>query len=410
MVACWLSAGIVFGFAALKPVLISEGVYGDLCDFKTISHSGHNDGSHLIPCDKQDLALNLFFIVASVTANVSSLLAGSILDKYGRRACWVVACMALALGSLLMAASFAIAKLNGYLVANVLLSVGGTFIFVPSFQLANAFPKHSGIIVAMVTGAFDASAAVFLIYRLVYESTHGSFSLHTFFFSYAIVPTLIILAEFAYMPRHSYHTITELERKIDEAQDNNRDIHVSDQDVHDRRELARIQNARADRRRATLSQIENIAGDADQREERRRANAEQHTASGVWGVLHGLPARKQMLTPWFMLILLLTTLQMLRMNYFIATIRAQYRYMLGSEDVAATLNHFFDIALPVGGVASTPFIGMLLNNLSVPTIFVCLTVLIGGVGVLNCIPHLWAGYATVVGFVIFRPLYYSAIS
>jgi len=262
----------------------------------------------------------------------------------------------------------------------------------------------------MVTGAFDASAAVFLIYRLVYESTHGSFSLHTFFFSYAIVPTLIILAEFAYMPRHSYHTITELERKIDEAQDNNRDIHVSDQDVHDRRELARIQNARADRRRATLSQIENIAGDADQREERRRANAEQHTASGVWGVLHGLPARKQMLTPWFMLILLLTTLQMLRMNYFIATIRAQYRYMLGSEDVAATLNHFFDIALPVGGVASTPFIGMLLNNLSVPTIFVCLTVLIGGVGVLNCIPHLWAGYVTVVGFVIFRPLYYSAIS
>lgn len=125
--------------------------------------------------------------------------------------------MALALGSLLMAASFAIAKLNGYLVANVLLSVGGTFIFVPSFQLANAFPKHSGIIVAMVTGAFDASAAVFLIYRLVYESTHGSFSLHTFFFSYATVPTLIILAEFAYMPRHSYHTITELERKIDEA-------------------------------------------------------------------------------------------------------------------------------------------------------------------------------------------------
>ena len=31
VVACWLASGIVFGFAALKPVLISEGVYRELC-------------------------------------------------------------------------------------------------------------------------------------------------------------------------------------------------------------------------------------------------------------------------------------------------------------------------------------------------------------------------------------------
>lgn len=30
--ACWLASGIVFGFAALKPVLLSEGVYEWLCD------------------------------------------------------------------------------------------------------------------------------------------------------------------------------------------------------------------------------------------------------------------------------------------------------------------------------------------------------------------------------------------
>jgi hypothetical protein len=28
---CWLAAGSVFGFAALKPILLSEGVYEDLC-------------------------------------------------------------------------------------------------------------------------------------------------------------------------------------------------------------------------------------------------------------------------------------------------------------------------------------------------------------------------------------------
>ena len=31
VLSCWLASGIVFGFAALKPVLISEGVYRELC-------------------------------------------------------------------------------------------------------------------------------------------------------------------------------------------------------------------------------------------------------------------------------------------------------------------------------------------------------------------------------------------
>lgn len=410
IVACCLSAGTVFGFAALKPVLIAEGVYGDLCDHSATNLTSNPGNNYGIPCDEQDLHLNLFFTIASVTANVSSLLAGSALDKYGRRACWMVACVSLMLGSLLMGASFAIPKLDGYLVANVLLSLGGTFIFVPSFQLASAFPKHSGTIVAMITGAFDASAAVFLIYRLVYEATDGRLSIETFFFGYAIVPSLFIIAEFAYMPSQLYHTISQLERKIDEAQDGSRDAHESDQNIRDEGELTRIRSARADRRIARLDQIENIAGDAEHREERRRIKIERQTASGVWGVMHGAPTRKQMLSPWFMLILLLTALQMLPMNYFIATIRAQYRYMLGSEDLSATVNRFFDVALPVGGVVSTPFIGMLLNNFSVSLIFSFLTMLITTIGVLNCLPYLWAGYATIVAFVVFRPLYYSVIS
>jgi hypothetical protein len=31
VLACWLASGIVFGFAALKPVLVDVGVYRDLC-------------------------------------------------------------------------------------------------------------------------------------------------------------------------------------------------------------------------------------------------------------------------------------------------------------------------------------------------------------------------------------------
>lgn len=34
VLACWLASGIVFGFAALKPVLLAEGVYEWLCHKK----------------------------------------------------------------------------------------------------------------------------------------------------------------------------------------------------------------------------------------------------------------------------------------------------------------------------------------------------------------------------------------
>jgi hypothetical protein len=101
---------------------------------------------------------------------------------------------------------------------------------------------------------------------------------------------------------------------------------------------------------------------------------------------------------------------MLRMNYFIATIRSQYEFMLGSESLAAIINHFFDIALPVGGVICTPFIGLFLDKLSVPMVLAGIVTLSTTIGVLNSLPFLWAGYLTVFLFVILRPLYYSAMS
>ncbi len=38
VLACWLASGIVFGFAAIKPVLISEGVYREFCTDEELRH------------------------------------------------------------------------------------------------------------------------------------------------------------------------------------------------------------------------------------------------------------------------------------------------------------------------------------------------------------------------------------
>ncbi|KAH8671599.1 FMP42 protein [Xylariales sp. PMI_506] len=407
VVLCCLASGVVFGFASLKPVLIAEGVYRELCPASDSNEDG-SDGAE-VPCAEQDMRLNLFFTAASITTNVSSLFAGTVLDRYGRRLCYILSANFIAVGCVLLGYAFAIPEFDGYLVGNMFLALGGTFLFVPSFQLANAFPKHAGLIVACVTGAFDASAAVFLFYRIAWEASKGAFEPSQFFFAYITVPVALLIGEWALMPTESYHTKPELEQKIEKVQDSTRDIHDSDQDLSDG-ETLRVRSSRADQRLAKLDRIESLVGDVEQRVERAQQEEERRVVSGIWGVLHGLPAHRQMMTPWFVLILLLTVLQMLRMNYFIATIRAQYRFMLGSEEGAEIINNFFDIALPVGGIVATPFIGMLLNNLSVAANLAVLTVYIVVIGVLNCLPYLWAGYATVIAFVLFRPLYYSAVS
>lgn len=98
------------------------------------------------------------------------------------------------------------------------------------------------------------------------------------------------------------------------------------------------------------------------------------------------------------------------MNFFIATVRSQYEYMLGSERLARRVNSFFDVALPVGGVAATPFIGLLLDNFSTATMLAILVALITAVGIFGSLPFLWAAYCNVILFVLLRPLYYSAMS
>lgn len=415
MLCCVLASGIVCGFAALKPILIAEGVYRSLCPADW-SPSDGDEGQ--LPCPEQDMRLNLMFILASITLNMSNMLGGWVLDNYGRRMCYVLAAAILFLGSGFMALAFqlgeALGHFDGYIVGNLLLGLGGTFLFVSSYQLSHAFPRYSGLIVALVTGAFDASAAVYLFYRLAYDATDHTFKPAYFFAGFAVlIPLLILVGEFTIMPATSYVTRGEYQVAIDRAQDETRDVHDSDDEVYaDRpRDLRRARDRRAARREAQLEAIETVAGNEEERAADRAAARDRQETSGVQGAeVRDLAFARQIMTPWFWLVLLLTVLQMMRMNYFIATVRAQYRYMLGGEDLAGRVNSFFDVALPVAGVITTPFIGVLLNEVPVWGTQCVLTVLIVVLGMLNVIPALWAGYATVVAFVVFRPLYYSAVS
>jgi len=369
------------------------------------------------------------FTIAAVATNVSALPVGTILDAYGPRVCGLIGSLCLAIGATLFAFANQL-PFDGYIIGYLLLSLGGPFVFISSFHLSNTFPTRSGLILSMLTGAFDASSALFLIFRLLNEHTDGYVSSQKLFLVYLVVPAFIVLAQLTVMPATSYKTAGELVQQAS--------THVADERA-DRidgttQDAERERFDRRAQRRSIVSQIQGLLDDGttpvastgiddsvfhphsqptvqeSPQAPSVPANAPNTHSSGVWGVLHGKSALQQLATPWFILITLFTVLMMLRINYFVASLRQQYNYLL-NPSLARQINTAFDILLPVGGLLSIPFIGTFLDTFKTRTVLTILVVTATAIGVLGCIPHSTeAAYANIMLFVLYRPFYYTAVS
>lgn len=345
------------------------------------------------------------FTIAAVATNVCALPVGTILDVYGPRVSGMIGSILIAIGSFLWAFALQL-PFDAYIPGYFFLALGGPFVFISSFHLSNTFPKHSGLILALLTGAFDSSSAVFMFYRITYTATHRRFTPQKLFSVYLVVPFLILLAQLLLMPGKSYKTVGEL---LQMADDPARDADPADEEISNEDMGYRVRDERQRHRESVVSEVTSLLGTKAE-DKMRRADRRKKEISGVWGALHGLSAVQQIKTPWFILIMLFTVVQMTRINYFVATIRPQYEYLLGSYELAKHVNEVFDVALPVGGVLSIPFIGLVLDNRSTTFVLALLVSMATIIGIFGIIPSVWAAYANIVLFVIYRPLYYTAVS
>ncbi|KAI3535972.1 major facilitator superfamily transporter [Colletotrichum abscissum] len=397
VIYCLFAAGIAFGFAALKPVLKREGAYSDVCS---------TDETNSTPDDTcVEIHLNLMFTVAAVGTNIAALPVGALLDHAGPRVCGLVGSVFLIIGSILMAYAKTL-PFDGFLIGYLCLALGGPFTYISSFQLSNAFPKHSGFILALMTGAFDASSALFLVYRLIFQASEGTFGHEKFFKVYLIVPVFIIVVQFALMPKQSYKTVGELvELQEETAAANESDPDPYDDQIDENTALLREERRH---RESVVADVEQLLGTQKVDKQIRQEN--KNEISGVWGVMHNRSALRQIASPWFILICLFTVIQMLRINYFVATIRAQYEVIFGDVGKAIEINNFFDVALPVGGILSIPFIGVLLDHTSTVTVLTALVTIATTIGVLGVLDNMGAAYIQVCLFVLYRPFYYTAVS
>lgn len=203
------------------------------------------------------------------------------------------------------------------------------------------------------------------------------------------------------MPKTSYKTVGELVRQVEDTTDSILDDQM---DEH----TALLCDERQ-HRQSIVSDITSLLGSKSGAQHLKKEET-KNRISGVWGAMHGKTVKQQITSPWFILITLFTVIQMTRINYFVATIRPQYEYLLSSYDKAVEINTFFDIALPLGGILSIPFIGLVLDNTSTLTVLSVLITIATTIGILGCLPYTWAAYSNICLFVLYRPFYYTAVS
>ncbi|MCJ1326758.1 hypothetical protein MMC10_003423 [Thelotrema lepadinum] len=209
------------------------------------------------------------------------------------------------------------------------------------------------------------------------------------------------------MPTSSYKTVGEI---VKEVEDPSNDVLPSNLNMDDQAREEYLRQQRQERRESVLSEITPLLGNKKESDKANRDEERKKRVSGVWGALHGRSALYQIQTPWFILVTLFVMFQMLRINYFVATIRPQYEYLLSSHRLAKQVNDVFDVALPVGGVLSIPFIGLILDNFSTTVTLALLVLTATAIGILGCLPSLGAAYLNIILFVVYRPFYYTAVS
>lgn len=431
---CLFGAGPIFGFAALKPTLIEQGIYEDLCTTTNFTDSESVDSfvdllSRLTPpslktelhpdgvvskCSKQDLKLNTMFTVGAALTNVSALLIGRTLDQYGPRVCGLIGAFFLFVASVVFIHADSIKMFDPYLFGYSFMALGGPFSYISSFQLSNAFPEKSGLVLALLTGAFDTSSAVFVVYKKLYLSYPSYFTLSKFYQIYLAVPVFMVVVQLLIMPNESYLTPppelipnpTDQQRALSLAAAQEEHIHSAVSCGSTNETTPFLNNAR---RRSSLGDAYKSVYIEEELEDATKSKTE--LSYSIFGILHGYSVNYQFKTWWFILMCLFSTIQMLRLNYFVATVNSQYVYLFGSIDMANSLNKIFDIALPLGGIVSIPFVGLFLD--SFPT-YIVLIALLGVslfIGILGIVRNSFiAGVLHVLVFVSYRPFFYTSIS
>lgn len=351
---CLTATGVIFGYAALKPVLVRQGVYSELCTEEEKQRG-------VWVCEKQDLRLNFMFTLSAVITNTIALPVGMLMDRAGPRFASLLGAFFFLCGNIVFGIGIENTHIDTYYVGFVLLALGGPLIFLSSFHLSNAFPANSGLVLSFISGSFDASSVPYLIYNEAFPDI----SLRTFFWSYTIIPVLLVIFQLTIAPHSTY------EREHSKAP------------------------TRTDEETVEATSPETLV--------------EHEESDRIVGMMFGKSATEQILSGWWILITIFLCVYMTRINFFIQTVASQMLWYLEQRDDAIRLVTTFTVLLPLAGAIGITPVGVLLDR---GGIFVAsIVVLFMGIafGIFG-IMRSYAAQLVSIGMLVFlRPLMYTFV-
>ncbi|XP_034038069.1 solute carrier family 43 member 3-like isoform X2 [Thalassophryne amazonica] len=164
LVECLCFAGAVFGWASLVFILKTEGYFSSLC-----LNATRDNGTHVLDCSGQDAQFSLIFTITSFSNNFLTLPNGVVYDHFGTRVAQLLGIFLYTTGTLLVA--FSSAALPELLYpALPFMAVGGLLFLITNMQVGNLFGARRSSIITLYNGAFDSSAGLFLIIKILYEA------------------------------------------------------------------------------------------------------------------------------------------------------------------------------------------------------------------------------------------------
>lgn len=151
--------GTFYGMNALFPVLSKELIFANLCPNET-DPNGCND------------QINMYanaFTTYSVVMMVMLFVVGILIDYIGLRVVKLISTLVYFIGMLMFA--FVTPSTSPLIfVGGTLAAVGGMGMFVCNLSINQFFTKTSVIILAFITGSYDASSTLFAIIQLTYNA------------------------------------------------------------------------------------------------------------------------------------------------------------------------------------------------------------------------------------------------
>ncbi|XP_067915928.1 equilibrative nucleobase transporter 1-like [Heterodontus francisci] len=193
---CFGFAGVIYGWASLVFVLKTEEYFSDLCvPLDNTSDTGVRNDT--VSCEMQDQRFSLVFTIASFALSLSALPSGFLFDYFGTMVTRILGISLYTTGMLMIAFSTAVSA--GLLFpALLLVAVGGITFLITNMQVGNLFRKRRSTIITLYNGAFDSSAVVFLLVKVLYEA---GLSLMSMFLFISCLSSIHILRTIFLLPR-----------------------------------------------------------------------------------------------------------------------------------------------------------------------------------------------------------------